>query len=300
MKRETIIWTVLFVAGGLFLLYRGAFTEHGVGKSYVKTVRVKPGSETDVRMKFVDAGPTDDGAVVSLPRTAGLWLAAFFTLAVLSFLYRDNVFFKIAESVAVGVSAGWAMVHAGFWEAIIPKLAANLVPDLMRRWALPALPDGKEPNALYLIPLALGIMLLWRLAPRGGWIARWPLAFIVGTFAGVKLISYLNADFVSQIRSTIIPLVMLTQEGRIDVWASVRNIGIIFGVLSCLTYFFFSVEHRGLAGKIARVGVWYLMITFGASFAFTVMGRIALLAARVEFLFDDWLWLIDPTNKRPW
>jgi hypothetical protein len=30
------------------------------------------------------------------------------------------------------------------------------------------------------------------------------------------------------------------------------------------------------------------------------MGRIALLAARIEFLFDDWLWLIDPTNKRPW
>jgi hypothetical protein len=29
------------------------------------------------------------------------------------------------------------------------------------------------------------------------------------------------------------------------------------------------------------------------------MGRIALLAIRLEFLFDDWLWLIDPTDKRP-
>jgi hypothetical protein len=28
------------------------------------------------------------------------------------------------------------------------------------------------------------------------------------------------------------------------------------------------------------------------------MGRIALLAGRLEFLFDDWLWLIDPTGKR--
>jgi hypothetical protein len=42
------------------------------------------------------------------------------------------------------------------------------------------------------------------------------------------------------------------------------------------------------------------MITFGASFAFTVMGRIALFAARLEFLFDDWLWLIDPKGKRLW
>jgi hypothetical protein len=41
------------------------------------------------------------------------------------------------------------------------------------------------------------------------------------------------------------------------------------------------------------------MITFGAAFGYTVMGRIALFAIRLEFLFDDWLWLIDPTDKRP-
>jgi hypothetical protein len=40
------------------------------------------------------------------------------------------------------------------------------------------------------------------------------------------------------------------------------------------------------------------MITFGAAFGYTVMGRIALLAGRLEFLFDDWLWLIDPTGRR--
>ena len=73
---------------------------------------------------------------------------------------------------------------------------------------------------------------------------------------------------------------------------------LLAGILACLTYFFFSVEHKGGVGKIARVGIWYLMITFGAAFGFTVMGRIALLAARLEFLFNDWLWLIDPTDQR--
>jgi hypothetical protein len=28
------------------------------------------------------------------------------------------------------------------------------------------------------------------------------------------------------------------------------------------------------------------------------MGRIALLAIRIEFLLDDWLWLIDPSRRR--
>jgi hypothetical protein len=62
-------------------------------------------------------------------------------------------------------------------------------------------------------------------------------------------------------------------------------------VLSCLVYFFFSVEHRGIVGGISRLGIWFLMITFGAGFGYTVMGRIALLSDRFEFLFYDWLWL---------
>jgi len=300
MKRETIVWTVIFIAGGLFLLYRGMSAPHGLGRAYVKEVRINKNSAIDLRTTFVDAKPTEQGAKLSVSRTVGLWISAFLTLAILSFLYRDNVFYKVAESIMVGFSAAWAMVGAGFWEAIIPKLAANLAPDLIRAWAVPDLKEPQEPNLIYLAPLVLGIMLLWRLAPRGGWIARWPLAFIVGTFAGIKLINYLDADFVNQIRSTIIPLVVMAQSGAIDAWSSFRNLGVVLGVLSCLAYFFFSFEHRGLMGRIARVGVWYLMITFGASFAYTVMGRIALLAARIEFLFDDWLWLIDPKDKRPW
>jgi hypothetical protein len=300
MKRETLIWTILFVAGFLILIYRAAFTEHGMGKTYVKQVRINPKDEHDDRMKFVKTSVKDPEGQLSYPRTIGLWLSAFFTLAIFSFLYRDNVFYKIAESIMVGVSAGWAMASAGFWEAIVPKLLANLAPALMRAWALPDLDEPTDPNYVYLVPLVLGVMLLWRLAPRGGWIARWPLAFIVGTYAGIRLVSFIEADFVNQIKSTIVPFVMYTQAARIDIWGSLRNVGLVFGVLACLTYFFFSIEHRGLAGKVARVGVWYLMLTFGASFAFTVMGRIALLASRLAFLFDDWLWLIDPTGKRPW
>ena len=35
MKRETVVWTMLFVAGGLFLFYRAASdpTRHGQGRT---------------------------------------------------------------------------------------------------------------------------------------------------------------------------------------------------------------------------------------------------------------------------
>ena len=71
-----------------------------------------------------------------------------------------------------------------------------------------------------------------------------------------------------------------------------REFLLTIATLSAMIYFFFSIEHKGFVGVTARVGIWFLMITFGASFGYTVMGRIALLAARLEFLFGDWLHFI--------
>ncbi|MFQ5500167.1 MAG: hypothetical protein ACE5FH_10905, partial [Candidatus Zixiibacteriota bacterium] len=67
---------------------------------------------------------------------------------------------------------------------------------------------------------------------------------------------------------------------------------ILIGVITGLVYFFFSKEHTGLFGSASRVGIWVLMITFGASFGYTVMGRISLLVGRLTFLFGDWLGLV--------
>ena len=74
-----------------------------------------------------------------------------------------------------------------------------------------------------------------------------------------------------------------------DFWGSMGAAVGVVGVLSVLTYFFFSVEHKGSVGKTARVGIWFLMISFGSAFGLTVMGRITLLLQRFEFLFTDWL-----------
>ena len=70
------------------------------------------------------------------------------------------------------------------------------------------------------------------------------------------------------------------------------NFVIFVGVICGLVYFFFSKEHTGLFGKASRLGIWILMLTFGASFGYTVMGRISLLVGRITFLFRDWLNII--------
>jgi len=240
--------------------------------------------------------PTNNPYQFSLPRTIGIWVAAFFTLFIFSFLYRDNPFYKIAESCVIGVSAAYWMV-VGFWDVIVPNLLGKLFPEWVKSWAIPGL---EEPaNYWYVVPLILGILLLMRLSPRGAWISRWPLAFVIGTTAGMRLTGFLHADFLSQIRNTVIPVVVFDSgTDAFNLWASLGNVIIIVGVLSALVYFFFSIEHKGVVGKTAKLGIWFLMVTFGAAFGYTVMGRIALFAIRLEFLFDDWLWLIDPIQRR--
>lgn len=304
MTRESRIWLIVMLLGAAALIGRAVFSEHGMGREYTRAVPVADGQFTQYDpatygdyLQAEGAQPGQTQVRFSLPRTVGLWLAAFFTLAIFSFLYGDNPFYKIAESVLVGVSAAYWMV-VGFWDVIVPNLLGKIWPSLVQAWAMPGLSGAEaEPNYSYLGVLVLSVMLLWRLLPKGGWIARWPLAFIIGTTAGLRLIAFLHGDFLVQIRNTILPLVVM-DAGAFQFWASVENLVIVAAVLCCLVYFFFSVEHKGAVGATAKVGIWVLMITFGASFGYTVMGRIALLAIRFEFLLDDWLWLIDPGARR--
>ncbi len=285
MSRESQIGVaiVLLLLSGLLL--RAALSDQPWG--VVKVVPV----EGDVAGSVQQVPLATPDAQVSVARTTGLWLAAFFTLACYSYLYKDNPASKLTESIIVGVSAGYWLT-ASFWDVIVGKALASLMPNQMRDWALPNL-DPAEPELLTLVPLILGGMLFARLVPNGAWLARWPLALIVGTTAGLKLVTYLDGDFVSQIRNTILPLVVVN-DGSFDLDGSARNILLVASVLCCLTYFYFSVEHRGAVGRVSRCGIWVLMITFGSSFAFTVMGRITLLTMRLEFLFRDWLGLLPP------
>ncbi len=289
MNRERMIWTGLLVVAGLWLLGRALWVGNGV--VYVQDLG-------DVTVSSDAWEAVTETARPSIFRTAGLWLAALFTLAIFSFLYRDNPFYKIAEAVVVGVSAAYWMV-VGVWATMVPNLFGKLFPATIKAWAMPGLSPVRDPFSwLYLVPLVLGILLMMRLAPKGQWLARWPLAFIIGTTAGIRLVGFIHADFLSQINSTVLPLVAM-ESGRFDLAGTLGNLIVVIGVFACLTYFFFSIEHKGVVGGVSRLGIWFLMITFGAAFGYTVMGRIALLAIRLEFLFDDWLWLIDPTGARP-
>ena len=249
---------------------------------------------------IIKAGNAPEGSTTFDAIAHGFWItfAAFLTLAILSFLYKDNPIYKFAEHLYVGVSAAYWM-SLGFWTTLV----ANLFPRVSQNLSSWFQVDFIGYQYHFYIPPILGVILLMRLSPKGGWISRWALAFIVGTTAGLNLPRFLRSDFIEQISSTMLPILVnwrgfgdffsnfsLAASGQFV--AIVSNFLIVMGVLCGIIYFFFSKEHKGAFGAASRFGIWILMITFGASFGYTVMGRISLLVGRITFLFDSWLGLI--------
>jgi len=275
----------------------------------------------------------------------GTWIAAFLTLGIMSFLYKDNPWYKFCEAIFVGISAGYWFASL-FWQNLHAKFYENFAP------AVTHLFQGQiDYNLLYVGAGILGSMMILRLIPSIGWISRWPLSLVVGATAGLYLINYLVSNAIQQIGSTIQPIVtfpdavswtfnggviignilvfgvlvlsigfmLFSRSSRIELSMPIKaffflialaacSIGVYFsfttpfnltgliifmGVFCGLIYFFFSKEHIGFFGGAATVGVWFLMVTFGASFGYTVMSRMSLLIGRIDFLLADWLKVIN-------
>lgn len=95
----------------------------------------------------------------------------------------------------------------------------------------------------------------------------------------------MQSDFLKQVDNTLIPLFQTGVDG-FQFIPTLMNIVVVVGVVTGLVYFFFSSAHSGVLGRASRVGIWVLMITFGASFGYTVMARISLLTKRVDDLIQ--------------
>jgi hypothetical protein len=216
----------------------------------------------------------------------GAWVAVGLTLFIFSFLYKDNPLFKLAENLYVGVSVGYTIVKT--YDTVIVHLIWKPIVE-NKEWTL-------------LIPVAIGLLMLTRYVPKAAWLSRYAFAFIVGVGSGLAIPRTISSFILKQIEDTVRPLMILVPgEGLSFTWnllnpaSSVNTIIILIGVSSVLFYFFFSVEHTGAGKAVARTGILFLMIAFGAAFGYTVMARMSLLIGRLSDLIE----FSDPSYGRP-
>lgn len=207
----------------------------------------------------------------------GAWVATGLTLFIFSFLYKDNPLFKLAEHLYVGVSVGYTIVKA--YDTVIVHLIVK--------------PVFEQGELSLLIPVAIGFLMLTRYVPKAAWLSRYAFAFIVGVGSGLAIPRTISSFILKQIEDTVRPVLSLAgSDGAafsmnlLNPASNLNAVIILIGVSSVLFYFFFSIEHSGPGRVVARTGIVFLMISFGAAFGYTVMARMSLLIGRLTDLIE--------------
>lgn len=198
-------------------------------------------------------------------------VASVLTLGIFSFLYKDNPFYRFCEHLFVGVTNGYAITF--YWHRV-------LVPSLVS-------PVSRGEKLWLILVAFVGALYFTRFIPKISWLVRIPIAFVMGYGAGAAIPRVIDASIIEQMKATILLPIQFQKIGD-----GISAVLILVGVLTTITYFFFSAERKGVLKPISYLGIIFIMLGFGASFGYTVMARISLLIGRLTFLLRDFLGII--------
>lgn len=219
--------------------------------------------------------------------TATVLVGGVGTLAIFSFLIRENPFFRLFEHLFIGIAAGFGLVLS-VKNFLWPKVLAPMLGLDIVTW-----PDGSvsheyDPRLLlYALPMAFGLFYYFLYSRRYAWLAKLVIGFSLGMSGGLAFKGFFN-QIMPQVVGSFKPLAVF-EDGALALGSSLENAFFVFTLLAVMYYFFFSFRHENRAADgLSLSGRWLLMVCFGAFFGSTVMARTALLVERVQFLLIDW------------
>ena len=217
-------------------------------------------------------------------------VAAFITVMILSYVIGDNVLFRIATYLFIGIASGFAGAIA--WENIVkPTLVQPLIDGGLAKLFSP------EGALTFLIPWMLALFMLFKLSPRLSRFGGFPVALLVGVGAAVVVGGSITGTLVPQSMAAAAPAIALPAAGEpLSVWLEglISALLMIIATISVLIYFRFSAQRDPTGGarrsRIAEVfaylGQIFIAVTFGVMYAGALMATIVILAERFQFLHD--------------
>lgn len=219
-------------------------------------------------------------------------VAFLLTIFVLSYLIGDQVLFRVAVYIFVGVSAGY--VVAVVWHQV-------LVPQLFQ----PLLFGTMPARMLSAVPFFLALLLLAKAVPRISKVGTPSAAFMVGVGAAVAIGGALTGTLFPQAETAIqlFDLKMAGEQGIPAGWQVLESGLMLLGTIGTLAFFQFSAKrgddgepHRNPVTRfLAWIGKIFIAITFGFLFAGVYSAALTALIERLDFLirfFVENLWLL--------
>jgi hypothetical protein len=207
--------------------------------------------------------------------TAGLVAGAVLTLLIFSYLLGDSPLYRLALHLFVGALLGYSF--------------GIVLRDVLRNMVLAQL--STDPLAV-VVPLVLGILLLFKGFPRQAYVGNLSVAYLVGVGTAVALSGALLGTLVPQIGATGRALSRTSLEslraGLLD------GLLIVVGTACTLMIATFAArKQRGLAGvwtQIVRlasgVGRTFLTVALGVAFAGALTASLSVFIGRLQYLID--------------
>ena len=201
----------------------------------------------------------------------GLWVGFILTLMVFSYILGDNVLYRLAIYIFVGLAAGFIVVVT--WENVIWPWLNGIV----------LAPDADIGNrVLGLVPLIIGLLLLLKASPRFGRVGNLALAMLIGIGTAVAL--------VGAIAGTLLPLVNATSS-RVSI-NPVNGTLLVLGVICTLVYFQYmarrlpggQVRRRLHIELLAFFGQGVIVVTLGALYAAAILTSLTIFSERVSYM----------------
>ncbi len=180
-------------------------------------------------------------------------------------LGEDNPWFAFAENTYVGVAIGLSVV-VNTSQYLINNVYTKTSQNLGANWPL-------------VISMLLAVLMLTRISTKYSYISRIPIAIITGTGVAVTTRAIVFSSILNQVAATIKPLLNVT-----DMMTLFTSVMVLIFVLTMLSYFFYTVEHKGVLKTSSTIGRYCLYASFGLLFAQTFSGRLGLFLGRMETL----------------
>lgn len=202
-----------------------------------------------------------------------------FTLMIFSYVIGDNFLFRLALYIFTGVSAGY-IASVAWWQVLLPGLVIPLMTN----------PVGE---VLLLVPLVGIFMIVMKISPKLSGIARFAMAFIVGTAVAVTIAGALSGTLIPQVQGTINPIPRLSELAQ-KFELAIKGIAILFGTVLTLAYFHFgahtrpdgSVRRWSAIEILAWLGRFFIGVTLGVVFAGVYAAALTALIERISSMIN--------------
>jgi hypothetical protein len=209
-----------------------------------------------------------------------IWVGVIVTLTVLSYLVKDNVFYRLVQKSALGATTGILIILT--WKQILYPYWFKHIIEGFR---------GTNPwGILWLLALIPGVLFYFQMSKKWFWLSRPVIALFIGVAAGRAFIAQILL-ILPQIKVAIKPLnPWLMTDGLTTQNALVclNNLLFMAGFFTTLLYFCFTIksDSKWLKAPMS-FGRMTIMVALGAMFGNTVMTRMAFLIERIQFLYQN-------------